>query len=204
MKLYSAPASPFARKCRIVAWELEIKLEVINIDPYTNEDFRRINPLAKIPVLVLDDGSALFDSPVICEYLNTLKSGHFVPTQSIWKSDTGRWRALGLQALGDGVSDAAVACAGQNRLPEEQRNEEMIARELAAITAALDVLERAAPKFAQHPTIGEVAVGCALGYLDFRLAHLEWRSTRPNLRAWHDRFLQYPAVIATAPVELAI
>ena len=142
---------------------------------HATRDFRRINPLAKIPVLVLDDGSALFDSPVICEYLNTLKSGHFFPTQSIWRSDTGRWRALSLQALGDGVSDAAVVCACQNRCRRNGATKRSIAREMAAITAALDVLERAAPKFAQHPTIGEVAVGCALGYLDFRLADLAWR-----------------------------
>jgi glutathione S-transferase len=202
MKLYSSPASPFARKCRIVARELGIKLEEIDIDPWTNEEFRRINPLSKIPVLVLDDGSALFDSRVICDYLNEFKSGHFIPAQSMWRTGAGRWRAMSLQAVGDGICDAAVSCVREGKLPEERRNGDNVARAMAAITAGLDMLERAAAKFAEHPTIGEVAVGCALGYLDFRLADLSWRATRPKLAAWYEKFSQYPSMRATAPANL--
>ena len=201
MKLYSSPTSPFARKCRIVARELEIKLEEIDIDPWTNEDFRRINPLSKIPALMLDDGSVLYDSRVICDYLNEYKSGHFVPSQSMWRTGAGRWRALSLQAIGDGIADAAVICVRESKLPEDRRNAQNIARAMAAIAAGLDALERAAPKFAEHPTIGEVAVGCALGYLDFRLAHLGWRATRPQLAAWYEKFSQYPSMRATAPAD---
>jgi glutathione S-transferase len=139
---------------------------------------------------------------VICEYLNSFKNGHFFPTQSIWRSESGRWRALGLQALGDGVSDAAVVCVSQRRLAEDRRDEAAVMRAMDALAASLDVLEKAAAKFAEYPTIGEVAVGCALGYLDFRLPDLAWRATRPALRGWHDGFLKYPAVMATAPAEL--
>jgi glutathione S-transferase len=202
MKLYSSPASPFARKCRIVAHELGIALEEINLDPRGNEDFRRINPLGKIPVLILDDGSTLFDSRVICEYLNGFKNGRFFPKESMWRPGMGRWRAAGLQALGDGIADAALLRVYESRLPEERRNNDTVVRNIAAINASVDALERVAPKFMDPPTIGEIAVGCALGYLDFRLPELSWRATRPKLREWHDRFAQYPSVAATAPSNL--
>ena len=202
MKLYSSPSSPFARKCRIVAHELGIALEEIDLDPRGNEEFRRINPLGKIPVLALDDGSLLFDSRVICEYLNDYKNGRFFPKDSMWRSGSGRWRALGLQALGDGIADAALLRVYESRLPEDRRNNDTIARNVAAINASVDALERVAPKFIDPPTIGEIAAGCALGYLDFRLPELAWRATRPQLRQWYERFARYASVIATAPANL--
>jgi glutathione S-transferase len=202
MKLYFAPASPFARKCRIVARELSIALEEIPIDPWTDEKLRRINPLQKIPVLILDDGSAIFDSPVICDYLNEFKNGHFYPKESMWRTGSGRWRAQVLQAIGDGISEASVAMFRESKVPEEHRNAGNIARWTAAITASLDVLERAAAKFADSPTIGEVAAGCALGHLDFRHADLEWRATRPALRGWFETFSTFPSVAATQPANL--
>jgi glutathione S-transferase len=202
VKLYSSPSSPFARKCRIVAHELGIPLEEINLDSRGNEDFRRINPLGKIPVLVLDDGSMLFDSRVICEYLNVYKNGHFIPTESMWRTGAGRWRALGLQALGDGIADAALLRVYESRLPEDKRNNDTITRNIAAINASVDALERVAAKFTDPPTIGEIAVGCALSYLDFRLPELSWRATRPKLRDWYETFARYASVIATAPANL--
>jgi glutathione S-transferase len=201
VKLYTSPASPFARKCRIVARELSIPLEEIQTDPWTDEDFRRINPLSKIPVLILVDGSAIFDSPVICDYLNEFKNGHFYPKESMFRTGSGRWRAQVLQAVGDGICDAAVALVREGKMPEERRNAGNMARATAAIVASLDVLERAAAKFTDSPTIGEVSAGCALGYLDFRLPHLEWRATRPALRDWFEIFSQFPSVIATMPAN---
>lgn len=202
MELYSSPSSPFARKCRIVAHELGIPLEESNLDPRGNEDFRRINPLGKIPVLVLDDGSMLFDSRVICEYLNDYKNGHFFPKDSMWRSGAGRWRALGLQALGDGIADAALLRVYESRLPEDKRNNDTIVRNIAAINSSIDALERVAAKFTDPPTIGEIAIGCALSYLDFRLPELSWRTARPKLGEWYGRFAQYASVVATAPANL--
>jgi glutathione S-transferase len=195
MKLYTNNASPFARKCRVIAHELGLKLEEIRTLPVSDADFRRVNPLGKIPALVLDDGSVLFDSPVICEYLNSIGGGKFFPGSSIWRNSTGKWKALGLQALGDGIADAAVlyVIAGrENPAPEALR-----ARQMAAVLAGLDVLERA--KFAEFPTIGEIAVACAIGYVEFRLPDLDWRGSRPRLAGWYDKFCQYPAMKATAP-----
>jgi glutathione S-transferase len=202
MKLYMSPASPFARKCRIVARELNIKLEEIQIDPWTDESLRRINPLQKIPVLILDDASAIFDSRVICDYLNDYKNGHFFPKESMWRTGSGRWRAQVLQTIGDGISDASVALFRESKVPEERRNADRVARMTAAVTASLDVLERAAAKFTDSPTIGEVAAGCALGHLDFRHPQIDWRANRPKLRGWFEMFSAFKSVQDTAPPNL--
>lgn len=195
MKLYTNPASPFARKARVIAHELGIKLEEIATAPFQDEMFRRVNPLGKIPALLLDDGSVLIDSPVICEYLNDLGGGKFFPGMSVWRGSSGRWQALGLQALSDGIADAAVAYVVEGR--RENPHESTRTRHMAAIYAGLDALERT--KFADPPSIGEIAAGCALGYVDLRLPDLEWRATRPKLAEWLARFEKYPSMIATAP-----
>ena len=198
MKLYSHPVSPFARKCRVVAHELRIKLEIVHIESARKDDnLRKVNPLKQIPVLVLDDGSTLFDSAVICEYLNHTGGGKFFPGMSIWRHSSGRWKALGLAALGDGVADAAVAWRYELAEPQERRNPDRIARSQATIAAGLDALERV--NFAKDPTIGEIAVGCALGYIDFRLPDLDWKGSHPKFAAWYARFCEYPSMKATAP-----
>ncbi|HWY64517.1 MAG TPA: glutathione S-transferase N-terminal domain-containing protein [Rhizomicrobium sp.] len=198
MKLYSHPVSPFARKCRVVAHELRIKLEIVHIESARKDDnLRKVNPLKQIPVLVLDDGSTLFDSAVICEYLNHTGGGKFFPGMSIWRHSSGRWKALGLAALGDGVADAAVAWRYELAEPQERRNPDRIARSKATIAAGLDALERV--NFAKDPTIGEIAVGCALGYIDFRLPDLDWKGSHPRLAAWYAQFCEYPSMKATAP-----
>jgi glutathione S-transferase len=202
MKLYMNPASPFARKVRIVIRELDLArlVEEVPVSPQTSDELRRFNPLGKIPALVLNDGSTLLDSRVICEYLNELGGGKFFPGMSVWREVSGRWRALTLQALGDGICDAAVARVYEGRRPEAERSKEAAEKYLAQITRALDALERA--RFNDPPTIGEIAVGCALGYLDFRLPELDWRATRPHLRDWYETFSQYPSMQATRPASL--
>ncbi len=197
MKLYTNVASPFARKCRVIAHELSLKLEEILTLPMQDPEFRRINPLGKIPALILDDGSVLIDSPVICEYLNHAGGGKFFPNNSIWKEDSRRWKTLGLQALGDGLADAAVAWMIEGR--QQPINEAMRARHMAAVMATLDVLERAT--FAEDPSIGEIAVGCALGYLEFRMLDLDWKSSRPRLAGWYAKFCEYPSMKATGPAQ---
>jgi glutathione S-transferase len=193
MKLYGNAASPFARKCRVIAHELGLKLEDIRTLPMQEPEFRRINPLGKIPALILDDGSVLIDSPVICEYLNHLGGGKFFPGMNIFKNTSGRWKALGLAALGDGIADAAVAwiiMGRENPVPETAR-----ARQMESVLAGLDALERA--KFAADPTIGEISVACALGYVEFRMPDLDWKSSRPKLAAWYARMCEYPSMKAT-------
>ena len=195
MKLYTNPASPFGRKCRVIARELNLKLEEINISPFQDPGMRRINPLGKIPALVLDDGSVLIDSPVICEYLNHVGGGKFFPGMSIFRHSSGRWKALGLQALGDGLADATVAWVLMGR--EEQVPQKARARQMETILAALGALEKV--KYAKVPTIGEIAVACALGYMEMRLTDLDWRPTHPNLSGWYAQFCEYPSMKDTAP-----
>jgi glutathione S-transferase len=198
VKLYSHPVSPFARKCRVIAHELGIKLEIVHIESARKDDhLRNVNPLKQIPVLVLDDGSSLFDSAVICEYLNHTGGGKFFPGMNIFKHNSGRWKALGLAALGDGIADAAVAWRYELVEPEGVRNPDRIARSHATVAAGLDALERV--NFAKDPTIGEIAVACALGYIDFRLPDLDWKGSHPKLSAWYARFSEYPSMKATAP-----
>jgi glutathione S-transferase len=194
MKLYGSPISPFTRKAMVIARELDLKLTVVP-RPDDVEEFRRINPLGKIPALVLGDGSVLIDSPVICEYLNNMGGGKFFPGMSLWKENSGRWKALGLQALADGIADAAVARVMESRQPAP--NEAHIARNLLAVEAGLNALERS--KLADPPTIGEIAAGCTLGYIDFRLPALDWRASRPNLSAWYAKFSQFKSMLATQP-----
>ena len=203
MKLYSSPASPFARKARIIARMLSLELEEIDIDPRSNAQFRAVNPLAKIPALVLDDGTALYDSPVICEYLDEIGNGSFFPKIGLMGGAEERWRALHLQALGDGICDAAVAHVVESRLPEATRNTDAMKRHAAAIAASLDALEHASAKFADEPTIGEIAAGCALGYLDFRMSDHDWRKQRRQLAGWYQGFLDEPAMVETMPRNLS-
>jgi glutathione S-transferase len=202
MKLYMSPASPFARKARIIIRELDLVrlVEEIPTNPATSEELRKTNPLGKIPALVLDDGSTLIDSPVICEYLNELGGGKFFPGMSVWRSASGRWRALTLQALGDGIADAAVARVYEGRRPEEVQNKDAIAKYTTVIGRSLDALERA--RLTEPPTIGEIAVACAIGYLDFRLPELNWRDKCPKLRDWYKTFAEFPSMQATWPASL--
>jgi len=195
LKIYSNTASPFGRKAKIIAHELGLKLEVIRTLPAQDPEFRRINPLGKIPALVLDDGSVLFDSPVVCEYLNHKGGGKFFPADTIWKEAKNRWKSLGLQALGDGICDAAVAYVMLGREPTPP--EATRTRHLAAIEAGLDAAERV--KMQDPPTIGEISIACAIGYVEFRLTDLDWKSSRPRLAAWYAGFSQRPSMQATVP-----
>lgn len=195
MKLYTNPASPFARKCRVIAHELGLKLEEVHTIPASSPDLRRINPLGKIPALVLDDGSVLIDSPVICEYLNHVGGGKFFPGMSLFRHSTGRWKALSLQALGDGLADAAVAWVVLGR--ENPVAEAARARQYEKILSTLAALEKIT--FAKDPTIGEISVACALGYIDFRLTELAWKPDHPNLSAWYAKFCDYPSMKQTQP-----
>jgi glutathione S-transferase len=134
---------------------------------------------------------------VICEYLNNLGGGKFFPGMSLLSQHGKHWKALTLQALADGVMEAAVACRYELIQPAERQNPDFIARYRATISAGLAALARV--KFAEPPTIGEIATGCALGYLDFRYPDIAWRSTHPPLAEWFAKFSNYPSMLATVP-----
>ncbi|MBS7542142.1 glutathione S-transferase [Ancylobacter oerskovii] len=207
MKLIFAPTSPFVRKVMAVAHETGLagRLEIeFNPASPLQRDPALVghNPLGKIPALVLDDGRVLFDSPVICEYLATTAGD----TVLFPPAGPARWAALTQQALGDGLLDAAIA----NRYetvprPADLRWPDWTKAQLAKIAGALDAIEALAPELPQqsdHPaTIGTITLGCALGYLDFRYAELNWREGRPQAAVWFAAFDARPSMAATRPRE---
>jgi glutathione S-transferase len=201
MKLYYSPTSPYVRKVSVTALEtgLEANLERVPTNVSAPDAaLAAANPLAKVPALITDDGLVLFDSPVICEYLDSLHGGRrLFPDQ-----DPERWQALRRQALADGLLDAAVLCRMETFRPEARRWPEWTEQQWAKVTRALDVLEaEAASQPPEPPTIGDIAVGCALGWLDFRALAGDWRPGRPQLAAWYEVFAARPSMQATVPHE---
>jgi glutathione S-transferase len=201
MKLHWSPRSPFVRKVMIVAHErgLVDRLDCVRtVAAMTtpHPELMRDNPLSKIPTLVLDDGTALYDSPVICEYLDALDGK---PQLFPFEREP-RMVALRRQALGDGFLDLLVF-ARNERLREEPS--EVHLRSAAVRSAAvLDSLEQEAHALmASGFDIGHIAIGCALSYLDFRFADQNWRNGHPGLARWHAGFAARPAVEATRPVD---
>lgn len=184
--LRSSPASPFGRKVKIAAAELGLadRIQIVPADTNDAADpLRSQNPLGKIPTLVLEDGTTLFDSRVIVEYLDHLAGGgRIVP------AGEARFTQLRLQALADGLSDAALLQVYENRYrPEEGRNAGWLSHQAGKVERALAALEAAPPAFPDRPRIGEIALACALGYLDLRFAG-GWRERHPALVAWLDAF----------------
>lgn len=183
MKLFYTPTSPYARKVLVVAIEtgLDEQIERVNADPWTaDSEVGQYNPLGKVPALLTAEQDILFDSPVICEYLDSLHGGaKFFPAQG-----KARWQALRTQALADGILDATVLTRLESMRAEDKRNEAWTERQRVAIRRGLDILEREAQMLNGSVTISHVAVACALGYLDFRLSEEHWRVPHPRLASW--------------------
>ncbi|GAB0118851.1 glutathione S-transferase family protein [Acidisoma sp. 7E03] len=197
MKLFYSATSPFVRKVLLCAAirELDARIERVPTAAFDSPpDLLAANPLCKVPCLVTDDGEALFDSPVICEYLDSL--GDAPP---LFPEHGARWQALRLQALADGMMDAGVLARVESLRPEEPARSAAIARQLAAVTRSLALLETHPPAEA-HLDIGSVSVVCALAYLDFRFASLDWRAGHPRLAHWFSAFTAtLPGFAATEP-----
>lgn len=189
---YSA-ASPYARKIRIAADLLGLadRIEIVAASTADPADtLRSQNPLGKIPTLILEDGSALYDSRVIADYLDHLGGGRLIPPAP------GRFEALRLQALGDGINDAALLIRYETAMRRpELRDQDAIDLQQGKIDRALKMLEAAPPT--GEVDIGQIAVACALGYLDLRFEG-QWRAGHPKLVAWLDDFAaRVPAFEAT-------
>ena len=201
MKLFHNIASPFVRKVRVLAAEtgLASRIELVQsvftpVSPDT--DLFASNPLGKIPTLMLDDGTALFDSRVICEYLDTLHGGpKMFPPEG-----EARWAALTRQALGDGILDAAVGTRYELALREPPRQwPEWIENQRQKYRRSLDALEAEAASLDGALDIGVITAACALGYLDFRYPDEGWRDTRPGLARWYASFSERDSMRTTAP-----
>jgi glutathione S-transferase len=201
MKLFYSPTSPYARKVLLAAHQLGLidRIELIGsaLSPIVGDpQVAERNPLGKIPALVTDDGEALYDSRVIVEYLESLGEGALAPAAS----DPARWTALRHQALADGVQDAALLARYETFLrPEPLRWDDWVAGQMLKIDRALDVLEAEAAALEAGAPLGQIAAASALGYLDFRFAHHDWRAGRPALAAFYARYAARPDMVATDP-----
>ncbi len=199
MILRHSPASPFVRKVKIAAEVLGLADSITLQDAETiapEPGFLAQNALGKIPTLILEDGTTLFDSRVIVEYFDHLAGGGRV----LPAAPEARFAALRLQALCDGILDAALSIVYEGRFREPpMRLQSWIDRQQGKISRALAVLEASPPALAAVPDVGQIALACALGYLDLRLAG-GWRKDHPKLVAWLDQFAaRVPAFAKTRP-----
>ena len=204
MKLRYSPTSPYVRKVVMVAIETGLnerieRLPTMVVPTRVNEEVARENPLVKVPALTTDDGLVLYDSPVICEYLDTLHSG----PKLFPEAGAPRWIALRHQALADGILDAAILIRYEGLRPQECRWADWIdgqTRKMRGALAQLDLMLEAG-ELGSGLTIGQIAIGCALGYLDFRFSHEDWRGRHRRLAGWFDDFAQRKSMRDTVPAD---
>ena len=200
MKLIGTTTSPYVRKTRIVLAEKKIEYEFVLDSPWEEgTGVPNFNPLGKVPILVLDDDSNLFDSRVICEYLdNAAPNNRMLPQANRERTQVKRW-----EALADGICDAAANIVLENRRKPTQRSKDWITRQKDKVERGVkmmaDDLGEASWCHGNGLTLADIATGVALGYLSFRLTDFDWRSMYPNLAKLHDKLMQRAAFADTAP-----
>ena len=200
MKLYTSPTSPYARKVRIVLTEKKIECEQVDADPWSAETtIPHFNPLGKIPVLVLDDGTGLYDSRVIVEYLDTVSPvSRLIPEPSRQRIAVRRW-----EALADGICDAAIAVVRELKRPTRQQSREWIDRHSQKMRRGVqdmaNELDDRVWCSGEQYSLADIATGCALGYLDLRHPAVDWRTDFPNLVRLADKLAKRPSFAETAP-----
>ncbi len=198
MKLFYAPPSPFARKVRIAARELDLMgaTEEIAVNPY-QDDPRLIaaNPAGLVPAMIAPDGTPLMDSPLIVQYLNDQADKSLIPADG-----AERWAVLNEAAMADAIMDFAVAATYEKRRNDVPPSSAFLTRKLAKIQSSLERLPRKSG-IVETVHLGDIATACALSYLDFRHPDLDWRSIRPDLGDWHAAIETRPAFEATKPLD---
>ncbi|MCJ2069466.1 glutathione S-transferase [Methylobacterium sp. J-030] len=199
MKLFYSPSSPFVRKVMIAAHELGL-VDRLERQPAAAHPVKRDaairaeNPLGQVPTLITDDGLALFDSRVICEYLDAQGGG------ALFGTGATRWRNLAGAAMGDGLLNAALLARYEGAVrPEALRWSDWTDGQMSKVTDVLAVLDRTAPEFGDRVDIATITLACALGYLDFRYPSRDWRGDHPAAAAWYAAFAERPSLVATQP-----
>lgn len=197
VKLFYSPTSPYARKCRVAAIEkgLEAQIEIVTSSPMASAaELLAANPLSKVPALVLADGRCIVDSPVICQFFDGLGDGR----RLISSEPAARIDCLTREALSDGIMDAAFSLTMERKRPAEQQSPEWTERWIAAIRRAVAHFDTRLPQ-RPEPDMGDIALACALGYLDLRHGDLEWRAETPSLAAWFEAVSSRHSLSSTAP-----
>ncbi|WP_323751503.1 glutathione S-transferase [Marinobacter sp.] len=200
-QLYYASTSPYVRKVMATAHYLGLTDQIEKLEsaahPVNRDDrIARFNPLAKVPAMRTDDGILLYDSRVICEYLDAQGGHKLIPANG-----NARWICLAQQALGDGLLDAAILARYELIVrPEEKQWEVWRQAQFSKIDAALTEINTQAPQLSRTPDdLGLITLGCALGYLDFRFPELDWRALHPQAADWFAEFDEHPAMLETRP-----
>ncbi|WP_288904834.1 glutathione S-transferase N-terminal domain-containing protein [uncultured Sneathiella sp.] len=198
MKLCYSALSPFVRKVRVAAIEHNLMDKIEIVDSDHSDMFKGINPanpLGKVPSLTLENGDVLFDSFVICEYLDSIGSG-----PSLFPAaGPERWQVLTLHEMANGMTDAAYQRRVDSILPEGEGSPSWSARLKLSMESCLNEMEKQAESYGDKVNIGTIAVGCALGYHDFRFGDEQWRNGRPKLTKWYEGFAARPSMAQTAP-----
>lgn len=197
MKLIISETSPYARKCRVLIREKGLQArvqETVSLPFDDDAELLDVNPLGKVPALVREDASTLIDSPLICEFLDSLEEPRWLPG-----SGTARWRVLRFQSLADGLLDLTIGRRIELVRDESLRYEFWIGRQERGIARTLDLLESECDKFAGAVDLGALSIAVALGYLDFRYAESNWRADRDGLAAFFERWSDRPSFQDTVP-----
>jgi glutathione S-transferase len=203
MRLHWSPRSPYARKVMVFAHEAGLAGRIEKIPTLVsmtapNRDLMRVNPIAKIPTLITDEGMVLYDSSVICEYLDGLNAG-----EKLFPAEPARrWPALRWHALGNNMLDNLVPWRNERLRPAAQQSPETLAAYDLKVRSAVSALDAEAEALGRARTsIGHVTLAVALGYIDFRFADLGWREGNGRLAAWHETFARRPSITGTVPVD---
>lgn len=202
MKLIGSLTSPFVRKARIVLAEKRIEYEFVLDNPFgAQSQAVQFNPLGKVPVLVTDDGATIYDSSVIVEYLDMVSPvGRLIPETNRQRIQVKRW-----EAIADGMAEAASLTVLEKRRPVRQQNRDWIVRQSEKVTRSLQVtahdLGERAWCAGDNYSLADIALGCALGYLDFRFAEVDWRTQYPNLGRHADKLFKRPPFEASVPKD---
>jgi glutathione S-transferase len=202
MKLIGSLTSPYVRKVRVVMAEKKLDFQLVLEDPWNADIVIKSNPLGKVPCLVMEGGEAVFDSRVIVEYLDALSPvGKLIPPPGRERVEVRTW-----EALSDGVLDALVSArleATWGGRKEGERSQAWIDRQMRAVNASLKAMSQGLGEkpwcSGIHFTLADVAVGCALGYLDFRFPQIDWRGTYPNLQKLSEKLATRQSFVDTAP-----
>jgi len=195
MKLAYSPASPYVRKVTACAIKRGVNVERMKIGT-TDPELLKYNALSKVPTLITDDGMCIFDSPVICEYLDSIGTA----PKLFPAAGPARWKALTQEALADGILDATQPRRREIALPQDEGRKSYIELQQGKVARALDEFEKQAESLGNLDTIGEITIGCALGYLDFRYANEPWRPGHPKLEAWYAKVVKLAPLADTMPV----
>lgn len=200
MKFYHSPTSPYARKTRAVIVEKELGALVneIVIDVYADPaELVAANPLGRIPLLITDDGMALFDSPVICAFLDAHPAGKGAPLIPLTGPE--RWQVMRGEAFGDGLMDIGLYLTTEKRKAEGEKSPTFTARRYGQLEAALNMAYSFVKQLPETFNLGHIAIACALGYLDLRHDEIGWRNGRGELAAWYEQIMQRSCLAETVP-----